>query len=121
MNVAANPLLGVVVDGIVDGVRVADLLVGLQLVGVNRGGIVSNHSIQERGDLALAVIPSFAEPELSAALDSAENRGLVGPPVEAVREAATAIGPLPSLELAADECLVGLNDAHQQGSLSLHH
>ena len=37
VNIATNPFLKVVVNGIVDGVRVPDFLVGLQLVGVNRG------------------------------------------------------------------------------------
>jgi hypothetical protein len=47
----------------VNGVRVTDLLVGLELVGVDRGRFVSDHGIQERGDLALAVAFGFAKPK----------------------------------------------------------
>src|SRR5207249_3285148 len=93
----------------------------LQLVGVNRGSAISDDSPQESFDICLAVVPSLAESEFPAALDSAQDGGFVGAPVEAIREAPTAIGPLTGLELAPDESLVGFHDTHQQGSLSLHH
>src|SRR2546421_1072666 len=110
-----------VVDGIVDRVRIADLLVGLQFVGVNRGSAVSDNGVQKRGDLTLAIVTSLAEPQLAATLDSAEDGGLVGAPVEAIGEAPPAIGPLTGLELAPNESLIGFDDTHQQGALSLHH
>src|SRR5437879_583736 len=116
MNVATNPFFEAVVDRIVDGVGIPHLPVGLQLVGVNRGGIVSDHGVQEIGDLALAVIPSLAEPELSAAFDGAQNGALVLAPVPTGKDAAVdwVAG---SAELSADEGFVSLNDTRQHRAL----
>src|SRR6266566_481058 len=123
MNVAPNPLLSSVIDGSVDRVRIPDLLVGLQFVGIDGGGIVGNDSVQERGDLTLAVAASLAESKLPAALDSAKNGGFVSAPVETFLAASPASLTvlLGGLEFAADESLVSLHNAHQQGSLGLHH
>src|SRR2546426_11702589 len=110
MNVTPNPFLRPVIDRCVGGVRVAHLLVGLQLVGVNRGGFVGNDRIQERRDLTLTATAGPAKSKLSAALDRAENGGPVGAPVESFNAASPAPFAilLGGFELAADESLVSL-------------
>ena len=101
MNVATNPFLGLVVDGLMNRVGVANALVGLQFVGVNRGGVVINYSLQESLDVGLAVVLDLAEPELSPALNGTQDRGLVGPPVEPLRQPIATVRVLGGLELPA--------------------
>jgi hypothetical protein len=77
MNLTTHPFFLPVVGGRVDCVRVPDLLIGLQFVGVDRGRFIGNDSVQERGDLTLPVARSLAKAELPATLHSAKDGGFV--------------------------------------------
>src|SRR5207253_8251307 len=80
VNLAVDPLVPVVIDRAVNGVRVADADVGLILVRVDGLSVRGYHVGQEALDRLSAGVRCDAEPDLAAALDGAEHYGLAVTP-----------------------------------------
>jgi hypothetical protein len=81
VNLTVDPFVARVVDPLMPRVLVTDAAIRTVRVGVDRLGIVGYDVIQEAVNARVRCVGSHAKPDLTTALDSAENHRLVVTPL----------------------------------------
>ena len=105
VDVADDPFLGTMVDGLMAGVSVADANVALEFIGVDRLGLVAHGALDEGMERGLTDVWDALDTDAAAALDGPCYPVLVVP-----------VGAALTLDPATYERLIYFHDSDQCGA-----